>query len=156
MDDVKELTIGDKKFQLKRMSAETGSWILNVLLSAMFKAVSGEEVSTSDQAEFDKGDKVEKANNAIAAMWVSVGTTVNLETYKQIQRCCLQTCLLYVGGNPLMLISANGRWADAALEKNVLVVNQLITEVLQFNLAPFFIESALKNKPEAATALASS
>src|SRR6185437_9017451 len=135
--------------------AETGAWILNVLISAMFK-VAGEQESNAEQAAFDKAEPVEKANAAVAAMWISIGTTVSLETYKQIQRSCLQTCLLYVGGNPLPLISANGRWADASLEKNVIVVNQLVIEVLQFNLAPFFIESALKNKPEAATALASS
>ena len=155
MEDSKELDVDGKKFQLRRISAETGAWILNVLISAMFKSASVEE-STSEQAAFDKSEPVEKANAAVAAMWISIGTAVSLETYKQIQRCCLQTCMLYVGGNPVPLISTNGRWADASLEKSVTVVNQLIIEVLQFNLAPFFIESALKNKPEAATALASS
>ena len=155
MENTKELTIVNKQFQLKRIDAQAGAWILTVLISAMFKASSGEESSPSEQSEFDKADPVEKANSTVAAMWISVGTTVSLEAYRQIQRYCLQTCLLYIANNPVPLISTDGRWADKELERDIPVVNQLITAVLQFNLAPFFIESALKNK-EASTAQASS
>lgn len=154
MEASRQLKVGDQNFQIKRISAELGAWILNIMMSAMFKLANSDDGAA--QHEESQIDPVEKANEIVAAMWISASTVISPDTYKQIQRYCLQACNIEIGGNPVPLVDLKGRWAAPELETNLPVVNQLIVETLQFNISPFFIESALKNKREAATALKSS
>jgi hypothetical protein len=149
----KEINIGSQRFRIIRMTPLVGSRIINVLFSAMSSLHNGspaEEVK-NDVAEFEAMPAEEKAKASISAMWVAAASVVSSDKYEEIQKNCLRCCQLYPSSDtdtPIPMMMASGRWAVP--EPEITVVSQLITEALQFNLAPFFTESALKSAASAA------
>lgn len=154
MENSKDVTIGVRNFRVTRMTAMIGSWVLNILLSAAFKAQSGGESDSSsvESASFKSLSEIEKADASISAMWITAGSEISEENYAKIQRQCLRTCSMYIAESapPIPLLATDGRWAIAELEQDIKTINDLIQETLRFNLAPFFTESASKTKAEAA------
>lgn len=149
--DYKDVEIEGKAFRVGRMTATVGARILNVLLSAGAKA-QAKETSTPEEKDeakmaFEELSEEEKANIAISSTWIMVGSSISSEVYSEIQMNCLRVCLLYPqsDSSPIPVVMANGKWATSEIEKDLPVVNQLIIEALQFNLAPFFIARALKS-----------
>jgi len=157
--EYKDTTIGERKFRLGRMTALVGARILNVLISTSAKQQSSSQNSAEEKTEteqekamFDSFSEEEKANLIIASSWTLIGTNVPEDVYTQIQKNCLKTCSIYVSPDapPVPVIMADGKWAAKEIEHDIPTVTQLITEALQFNLAPFFTASALKSGSAAA------
>ena len=154
MEACRELDIDNRHFRVSRFTALIGSRILNILLAAMFKAQTGDSGTAPNPEDLSPED----ANALVSSMWIAVGSGLDTVTYTEIQRYCLQVCSIYAtdasDAPPIPLVSTNNRWAVKELEHDFATVNRLITEALQFNLSPFFIESALK-QAESARAQAS-
>jgi hypothetical protein len=154
MENYKELLINERFFRINRMTATVGSRVLNVLLSVAANAVSQStrEETQHGREELEKLTPEEQANTMIGSLWVLAGGELSEESYNQLQRHCLLVCALRVtpDADPIPILMNNGRWAAKELESDIVTVDKLISEALQFNLAPFFIASASKPTAEAA------
>lgn len=151
-NDYKNTTISGHEFRIGRMSAMTGARVLNLLLSAIMQSPTKEDSKPGAEPELESLSAEEKANNSIAAMWMIVGSMLSEEAYIRVQRAALQVCMFFpVPDSPgIPVLSVNGKWAATEIETDIPTVNQLIVQALQFNLAPFFIESALRSEAAAA------
>jgi hypothetical protein len=150
--DNKEVLVGERRYRIIRMTPLVGARIINVLFSAVIKTAnsSGEENTKSEKEDFEKMPSEEKAKISIQSMWMAAAAILSSDAYEEIQKASLRCCQLFVQEDapPSPVMMASGRWAIT--EPSVTVASQLIVESLQFNLAPFFIES--ESKPADSTA----
>ena len=138
----KDLVIGNKKFQLRKFTPLVGVWIGNVLMaSTLTQQQTAAQSSGPTSEEFNKLTEEEKAQAAISAMWLLAADSLSREKYSQIQMECLQACSLYVRDDvPPVPMNVNEIGEDVSL------LNQLVTESLQFNLTPFFSAGGLSQE----------
>ena len=145
----KDITIGNDRYQLVKMSAQTASWISNLLVanSLLNARPSTSNESSEPSEEMPEMKPEEKAYAAVGSLWLLCGASLAEDVYKRIQNCCLMACRQYdSNGTLLAVLMQDGRFVSKDLENDAPTVNRLIMEAMQFNIAPFFIESA---SPEA-------
>lgn len=142
----KDVEINGQKFQIKKMTAMTGSWLSNLLVATALKLASG-----APDAEAQPQDDLspeERATAMIGALWLTAGSTLTEEQYARIQHKSLSCCARHIeGGNPISVMMSDGRFADKELEQDGVMVGRLIMESLTFNLTPFFLASASSEVP---------
>jgi hypothetical protein len=136
-----DVKIGESTYRISRLTADKGSWIRGVLISAIMKQQ--DESTTDNSGELDKIDPVERANGLVAAMWLLSAGTVDQETYRRVQMNCLQVCSIIPEGlDPLPILMKDGKWAFKELEYDAATVDEIVVKTLQFNLSPFFLGGA--------------
>lgn len=128
IEKTKDVTIGTRRFQISRFSAETGSWIAYKVMTSILPAYMGMSgISPSPGAG---GNELSEAD------------------FRSIQGYCLRSCCEYqtVGdvAAAVPIVMADGRFADPELSADLPTVMGLTTHALMFNLAPLFTGDAMK------------
>ena len=110
---------------------------INSQARAVMKAQKGAAEGEDDAPE--SGDLQERANGMVKGMWLFASSALDDDQYAKIQGRCLASCALIDGDKTIPVRMADGRWAVKELESDAPAVDQLVSEVLQFNLAVYFI-----------------
>lgn len=139
-ENTKEVIVGESVYRLTKLSAETASRIFNLLMATVMKARQ-DSPATTDETPEEINPEV-RAAGTIAFMWMLASTDLDEKVYARIQFQCLFSCALLAGNATTPVRMVDGRWAVKELESDAPAVNQLVTEVLQFNIAPFFLGGA--------------
>jgi hypothetical protein len=89
-------------------------------------------------------DPIKRAEGTVGMLWIAAAAILSEETYAKIQGYCLRSCSYFTTDDqttaaPVMM--NDGRWALKDLENDPISVDNLISESLQFNIAPFFHEA---------------
>lgn len=126
MEDSKDVTINGAKFQVGRLKARHGSWILAQVLTKMLPGV------------------LERAFAKQGAKLAAGRSDMNEEEFASIQGHALSVCRRYdKDGLPMPVFLLPDRWADKELEYNLTAVMALTVHALTFNLGSFFAEGGL-------------
>ena len=151
MNPTKEVVISGSRFQISRVDAETGSFLLFQTLASLRKLMQNE---TNDQpveqtkVELTSEEEAQKAEDATEAMVQSMLENVDRNMFGQIQRYALSVCGQYsaVGETEVVLpvLMANGKVAIPSLKTDIQALVSLTKSCLVFNLLPFFQNGGFK------------
>lgn len=144
---VKEITIGDTRFQLTKISAQQASWLSNLLVANSLTNGPRSQPQATPEAATPETTLTpeEQAAGAVGTLWLLCGSTLDEERYKRVQQCALASCrFLDPDGNPSAVVMQDGRFTSKDLESDAPTVNKLIAEALIFNLLPFFVQDISK------------
>lgn len=112
------------------MDALTGSWIAGQIASYVMPGI------------------IEAQFAAKGVALPSQRKEISEKDFRNIQAHCLMACRFYkeVGGQQVaeQVLADTGQWVLKSLECDTLTVMALTFHALQFNIAPFFDESALE------------
>lgn len=144
MDDTKDLVLNGNRYQITRMDAAVGSWLLFKLMDTMRKIFA--EVEPNGQQPQELG--TEQKESAAYAMISAMLMTLDKDDFGKVQREALKVVGQYaaVGEKEVLLpvLMANGSFAVHALKNDIVSVVNLTSGSLYFNLSPFFLEDGLK------------
>lgn len=146
MDDTKDIVLNGSRYQIARMDAAVGSWLLYKLMDAMRKIFTGVEQDGQQQPvqEMEQNQKEQAANAMISAMLM----TLDKDDFTKVQREALKVVGQYasVGEKEVLLpvLMNNGTFAVPALRNDIVSVVNLTAGSLYFNLSPFFLGDGLK------------
>lgn len=150
----KDITIGDGRYQLVKMPADTACWINNLLVAVMMKSQTGTNAETNpeQEAELAKLSPEERANGLVAVLWLNAAVELSEEAYKRVQNRALMACRAYDANGALsVVLMPDGRWATKGLPVDLAqdgkTVNELVTEAIRFNIAPFFTPAESSEAP---------
>jgi len=150
----KDVTIGEGRYQLGKMTARAASRIYNLFVASMLKMVREQNVPDTETPAANNGTEESAAEATVAFLWASLSTTLAEDTYTSIQNQCLAVCARYLENgapHPLLMKDGSNRWALPDLEQDAPLVNRLIVEVLRYNIGPFFRERVFGDRQGAAT-----
>lgn len=144
----KDVTINEQKFQIGRLSARDGSWILLQVMTKMMPP------AIASRLNFGLLDTSTKRSEMSAA------------EFHEIQDLCIAACRRYekVGTveTPMPIMARPGVFAIAELENDIVTILALTVHVLLFNISCFFDGKALSqvldsfqdlNLPDALTSM---
>lgn len=146
MDDTKDVILNGSRYQIARMDAAVGSWLLFKLIDSMRKIFAGVEQDGQQQApqDLDQSQKEAAANAMISGMLM----TLEKDEFAKVQREALKVVGQYaaVGEKEVLLpvLMANGGFAVPTLRSDIVSVVTLTSNSLYFNLSPFFLGDGLK------------
>jgi len=151
MEATKEIVIGNSRYQISRIDAETGSFLLYQILAALRKAMSedGEEpTSQGEQPALSPEDQTKQTSEATMGMIQNVLMNVDRSMFSKIQRDALSVCKQFtaVGENETLLpvLMASGKIAIPDLKNDIQTLVALTQHSLHFNLLPFFSGGGFK------------
>ena len=151
MEATKDVVIGDSRYQISRVDAETGSFLLYQILAALRKAIAEggeEEPAQQEQIQLSPEEKEKQTSEATGAMIQNVLMNVDRVMFGKIQRDALSVCKQYtaIGENETLLpvLMANGKIAIPALKNDIQTLVTLTQKSLEFNLLPFFSNGGFK------------
>lgn len=111
----KDVTIGDKTYQIKKADARTGCWLFTFL----------------------------GARSGDGAILSGLGKCTRSE-FEEVQMIALSKITILDNQNgtvfPIPLVSPNGSFSDKSLESDSDTIMRLTTESLLFDLMPFLVE----------------
>src|SRR5215469_17322472 len=91
--DTKDVVIGRNRYQISRMSAAVGSWLLFKLIDSLRKIMEGMDTSnTQPEAEDTSMEQKEQAANALIQ---SMLMTLDQDLFSKVQREALRVCGQY-------------------------------------------------------------
>lgn len=134
MDKTKDIMLGERRFQLSRLTPTDGNQVVrHFLMGNILPKVMGE----SD---------VEILERDLGLLVSTVLPQLDEVTFGRIQQRCFAACKEYVKRGeteqPFPLFRPDGRWEVEELDLPTSL--GLLTASLAFNLAPFFAHGALK------------
>lgn len=134
----KEVEVGGERYRLHKMPVEASTRIHNMLMAIAFKARDG---SAGDSApEPDEATAEERADAMVATLWMLASAEMEEKTYARVQHQCMLACSRLGGDGSLAPVKIlDGRWAFEELKHDGPTVDRLVVEVLQFNIAAFFL-----------------
>ena len=144
-----EVTVQGQRYQVRRMTPTTGSYIWQRLMASMFKAQMEAGAAATEAAEVDSKatEAAEKATPeqrlrgmcGIAFMHLSFTDTEFMQTaaMKVISR--VET--LAGVATPMPIMDDTGRYAIEDVASDPFLVTRLTVEALVFSLAPFLAAS---------------
>jgi hypothetical protein len=137
---LKELTINEANYQIVKMSAQSGSWLLMLLMGKLMDIMSKEATPTTNNPELDKPTSGEDvASAAISFMLMKLDE----DTFVKVQIKALSVCYKTVEGVPMPIVMKDGRWVDTKLQYDIETVMQLTSQAIKLNLSPFFAKGKL-------------
>lgn len=140
-ETTKEIELSDgARYRLTKLPAETASRIFNLLMATVMKARQNSGEASEEPPEDTDPEK--RAAGTVAFMWMLASADLDEKAYTRVQFQCLYSCARLDGDSTVPVRMADGRWAAKELENDAPAVNRLVTEVLQFNIAPFFLGGA--------------
>src|SRR5579862_5528303 len=119
MQATKEVTLGETVYQIGRMTARDGSWILAELLTKMLPAF------VESQFSGLPGGRPQ----------------ISEEEFQNIQGHALAVVRRIEKGIPMPIFVRPNTWAVKELEYDLVAVMTLTVHALAFNLSPFFAEA---------------
>ena len=144
MDDTKDLVLNGSRYQISRMDAAVGSWLLFRLMDSMRKIFADTDGTQPEPQEVAPDQKEQAAHAMISAMLM----TLEKDDFVKVQREALKVCGQYaaVGEKEVVLpvLMASGGFAVPALKNDIVSVVTLTSGSLYFNLSPFFLGDGLK------------
>ena len=137
--EFKEFEVGERKFQVKRFDALTGSYIAFTLFEKILPVIMGNK---------DKflGTKTPDASaDSFAEMLPSTLFKMSREDFTALQKDCLKVCYEVVPAGLTPVIGANGRWGIIGVDTDTGLILRLTIEALLFNLLGFFNDGGLSS-----------
>jgi len=126
----KEITLNGSVYQINRMTASNGSWILAQVITKMLPVA------------------METGFSSSGMQLPSNRSQLNEQEFQNIQHHCLRVCSRYEPQGDTRvaqpILFADGRFAFKDLEYDLVTVTALTVHALVFNLSPFFDAGALK------------
>lgn len=146
MDDTKDIIVNGGRYQVSRMDAVTGSWLLFKLIDSMRRIFTdGNAGEPTEAQELDSEQKEAATNAMISGMLM----TLDKDEFIRVQREALKVVGQYaaVGEKEVILpvLMANGTFAVPSLKSDIVSVIALTSGSLNFNLSPFFLGDGLKD-----------
>jgi hypothetical protein len=147
MDDAtKELVVNESRYQISRMDAAVGSWLLFKLMDALRKLFAAQN-SEPDTTQGQEETNLVKREAATHALIQGMLMTLDREVFEQVQREALRVVgqFAMVGEKEVVLpvLMANGTFASMKLKNDISTVVILMSRSLYFNLSPFFLRGGL-------------
>jgi septum formation topological specificity factor MinE len=146
--ETKDVIVNNNRYQLRRMNAAVGSWLLFKLIDSLRKIMaqnSLEDSTPEPQTEQDRTQKEQAAQALIQGMLM----TLDRNLFEQVQQEALRVVGQYtaVGEEEVVLsvLMANGTFAIPELKTDISTVVVLTSHSLFFNLSPFFLTGGLNN-----------
>ena len=137
--EFKEFEVGERKFQVKRFDALTGSYIAITLFEKILPVIMGNK---------DKflGTKTPDASaDSFAEMLPSTLFKMSREDFTALQKDCLKVCYEVLPAGLTPVIGANGRWGIIGVDTDTGLILRLTIEALLFNLLGFFNDGGLSS-----------
>lgn len=137
--EFKEFEVGERKFQVKRFDALTGSYIAFTLFVKILPVIMGNK---------DKflGTKTPDASaDSFAEMLPSTLFKMSREDFTALQKDCLKVCYEVLPAGLTPVIGANGRWGIIGVDTDTGLILRLTIEALLFNLLGFFNDGGLSS-----------
>ena len=142
----KTITIGGRKFELRRFSPDVGSYLVMKILGAGMKGVR-EEVSSLPSSPPSVADKPSPEDMARAMIFSAFLKGFSFEDHQFVQNKCLAVCSRIEGTDaepiPMPIITGGGLIMPE-IRDNMELVLRLETEALVFNLSDFFATGGLE------------
>ena len=137
--EFKEFEVGERKFQVKRFDALTGSYIAFTLFEKILPVIMGNK---------DKflGTKTPDASaDSFAEMLPSTLFKMSREDFTALQKDCLKVCYEVLPAGLTPVVGANGRWGIIGVDTDTGLILRLTIEALLFNLLGFFNDGGLSS-----------
>ena len=133
MDATKDITIGDRTYQLVRLGAREGSWIV------------GQFLTKGLLIPLDQGDAKPLDEKELGVVFAITLRDLPENIFNSVMQKCLATVRRYetVAGVPMPVLMSDGRWAIKP-EPDLVELTALIVASLVFNLHCFFAPGALQ------------
>lgn len=147
VSDTKDVVVNEKRYQISRLNADVGSWLIFQLIDSLRKvfASNNEPEAVANVSEPDEKQKELAAQALINGMLM----TLDRGLFKEVQREALKVCGQYtaIGEKEVVLpvLMANGTFAIPDLKNDIPSVISLTSHSLYFNLSPFFLGGGLNN-----------
>lgn len=147
---LKEVVINDRRFQIGKMTAKTGSWLLYKLMAELRKIM--EPGNGDSPAPVPMTDE-QKKEAAEQMAQVSVGVmlqNIDEELFAKVQQHALEVCgeFKMVGEEEVILpvLMLNGNFSNPDLKFDIMTVVNLTSQSLLANLSPFFLNGGFGNQ----------
>lgn len=128
LEKFKDVSMGDRKFQISRFTPDTGSWIAFQVMTKVMPSWVGVESTVPDSIRSMPRAELSESE------------------FRSIQAHCMKVCAEYrtIGDvtTPVPILMADGRYSDPDMD--LATVMGITTHALMFNLAPLFTGDALK------------
>jgi hypothetical protein len=154
MDATTEVVIGNSRYQISRVDAETGAFLLYQVMSSIRKAIledkSEDEPNKQEQPVVEKSpeEKQKEIEEQTAAMIQNLLMNVDRQMFSRIQRDALSVCGQFTAVGEvetiLPLLMASGKIAIPSLKFDIQTLVTLTQKSLEFNLLPFFQSGGFK------------
>jgi len=142
LEPIKDTTVNGTKFQLCRLSAVDGSFLLMALMGHLQKAISANPIQDAQQPPPETNDE-QSASTLIQFMLMNLDE----QTFRAVQRKALSVVCRYekVGDTlmPVPILMVNGMFSYPQLNKDISTVLTLTSQSLFANLSPFLSKSML-------------
>jgi hypothetical protein len=148
----KDVTINERTYQIGRISAIDGAWILgrwtekwaHARAQMITQGVTSGQPDPQWNPEAAAKAPTPKREDATLAMAAFLIPKLSRAELAEIQPLCLSRCSRYeeAAGRqmPMPIMTPNGTWAVAELEYDGPTVMRLLQESIAFNIAPYFPE----------------
>ena len=143
-EKTKDVTISGRRYQLAKMTPETGCLIHSLLVYVGLKYAEG-KVENADAIAASvpppSDDPVARAEGITRMLWLMAPATLPEASYRSIQKYALAACSFYLKPDmpPSPVKMADGvRWADAELADDGPGMQELVTQSIIFSISPFF------------------
>jgi len=150
----KDLKIGDYQCRIGKLDACSAAWTLSVLMAVVAdqrrRQPQPTEAAAPEPPPDDATAREEMARGVVGALWLTAGSALDRERYRDVQQGCLRACSARNdGGLYEPIVAGDGRWSRKDIADDALTVHRLILETLQFNLSPFFLDDASSGEGQA-------
>lgn len=136
----KEIQIGDERYRVGKMPAETAAKIHNMLMACAIRARDESKGDADSDAPDEAMSPEERADGTVAFLWTLASDSLEDKVYSRVQHQCLLACTKVTPeGSAVPIRMLDGRWAAKELAEDGPAVDRLVTETLQFNIAAFFL-----------------
>lgn len=157
-DKIKEVTVSERHYQVRKMTPQTGSLIYGKLIGVSIKFVRDEKLQQqAADSQLAPTDLNEQAAGAVEMLWKVAPSVLEDKACRDIQNDALRVCFYYPSeatGVAAPVLMADGRFADKALEDDGPAMAELIEEAVKFSVAPFFLKGLAKASAPTSTSTA--
>ena len=151
LQPIKDTVVNGKRFQISRMQADTGSWLLFKLMDALRKIMQAENNDQPEPiqpaVELTAEQKTAAAEAAANAAIQVMLMNLDEELFAKVQRHALNVCGEYSAVGPdeviVPLLKADGKFANFQFSTDISTVVALTSQSLYANLSPFFLNGGI-------------
>jgi hypothetical protein len=140
-ETTKVVPLGDYKFQINKLPADVGSFILMRLMGEASKAAQNAPPAFAAEPSKEPVKEITPEDRVRALCFVVFSGTMEFSLFQFIQKHCMMVVRKLEGELPMPIMSDDGRWVYHDLAANHSLLVQLMIEVCIFNFAGFFAEN---------------
>jgi len=143
----KVVELSGKKFEIRRLPADTGSFIFMRMLGISMRSVAQSRESehvAKERAEPTEATPISGEMRVRALSFAVFSGDIAFDDFKFIQAACMKSVSKFNAEDmPIPIMTDNGLWTPAGedIVANVGLLTRLTTEVLIFSFSDFFDES---------------